>query len=123
MTAAYQLRGLRYDYGSQRVLQGLDVFLRAGEKPRPWSAQTGPERPLCSKLLAVSRNTGWWRKSCFKANHLPKNSNSAYARKVGLVQQNPYLLQGSVLSNVEIGLRLRGHDKAARLERALDVHC
>lgn len=119
MTAAYQLRGLRYDYGSQRVLQGLDVSFEQG-KTTALVGPNGAGKTTLLKLLAFLE-TPDGGEILFQGKPFAKEQQLGLRRKVGLVQQNPYLLQGSVLSNVEIGLRLRGHDKAARLERALDV--
>jgi len=45
----------------------------------------------------------------------------ALRRRVGLVAQNPYLIKGSVIDNVELGLKLRGIGKEQRRRSAMDA--
>lgn len=106
MTVAYHLNNLCFRYGSQTV---LDIATLCIESQKV-TALIGPNGSGKSTLLSIlafidrpsSGSLTWF-------GHSVESSNPVEVRrKVALVPQNPYFLNGSVLYNIELGLKLRG---------------
>ena len=118
MTAVYELEGVVYCYDQTEVLRIDHLRLPAGV-----SALSGPNGSGKSTLLlllafldAPSQGMIRFMGTPVKSNRLP-----ALRRRVGLVQQNPYLLHGSVFHNVELGLKLRRIKLEERRIRVFEV--
>ena len=119
MNTAYQLQGLRYSYGKNEILSGIDATFELG-KTAALVGPNGAGKTTLLKLLAFLElpNEG---QILFHGETVAQAQRLAARRRVGLVQQNPYLLQGSILANVAVGLQVRGIGKSARTERAMDI--
>jgi tungstate transport system ATP-binding protein len=118
--AAYRLRGVSYRYaGAPHPALAVDrLEIAAGEI----TAVTGPNGSGKSTLLHVlaflaAPEAG--RVELFGRDVAPGDAARA-RRRVGLVQQNPYLVRGTVADNVELGLRVRRVPRAER--RAAAAH-
>lgn len=103
------VRGLAFDAGGQRLLHGIDLDLRAGER----LAVLGPNGAgkslllrLCHGLLAPTAGQVRWNA------RLP-------ARRQAMVFQRPLMLRRSVLDNAALGLALDGMGRRERQALAL----
>lgn len=116
MDNAYQLNNVRFHYADRQVLDIESLHIKSGTV----TALVGPNgsgKTTLLKLLSLVEQPSHGQITLF--NKLIENVNLVSSRKrVGLVQQNPYLLRGSVRKNVELGLRLQGCDKHQRITRA-----
>lgn len=119
MDNSYQLNDVQFHYGARQVLdiEGLNV------KSAAVTALVGPNgsgKTTLLKLLALIVQPSQGHITLL--NQLIVNGNLIQNRKrVGLVQQNPYLLRGSVRKNIELGLRLQSCDKNDRTRQADNV--
>jgi molybdopterin-binding protein len=115
MTWAYELRDARFDYGAEPVLRIDELRIaRAGI-----TALVGPNGSGKSTLLNHLAFLVWPGRGSlrFHDREIGAADFRQYRRRVGYVQQKPYLFHASVRDNIELGLRIRGIDQAARRER------
>ncbi len=122
MRVAYQLRDLVVNYGKTRVLNIETLAVAAGRI----TALVGPNGAGKSTLLQVlaflrPASTGSQE---FFGSPVYSGDLPSLCREVALVQQNPYLLRGTVRENIELGLRLRrmsAHHRSQRVEHILQL--
>lgn len=119
MTAAYQAGHLRFVYadGQGICLDGLTIPAAAV------TALIGPNGAGKSTLLEQLAFLKFPQTGClhfFGVPALPAQAEHL-RRRVGWLAQNPYFVDGSVLNNVELGLRLRGMPRATRRVAALEA--
>ncbi|BBA34622.1 ABC transporter, ATP-binding protein [Methylocaldum marinum] len=119
MNSAYRLEHLVFAYGDKPALLIDHLAIPAGRI----TAVIGPNGAGKSTLLnllafLIRADAG---EICFFNRPVKGEDFPALRRRVGLVAQNPYLLQGSVIDNVELGLKLRGIGKVQRRRRAMDA--
>ncbi len=120
MNVLYQLTGVRVARGGRTVLDVDDLALEDGGI----TALVGPNgagKSTLLEVLAFLLPPGAGR-LVFDGTPVSAISAQACAKRVGLVSQNPYLLDRSVAANVRLGLSLRGvsgHAAAARVDEAL----
>lgn len=115
MSWAFELRGTRFDYGADPVLRIDELHIaRAGI-----TALVGPNGSGKSTLLNHLAFLAWPGRGSlrFRDREISAADFRQYRRQVGYVQQKPYLFHASVRDNIELGLRIRGLNKAARRER------
>lgn len=119
MKRLYQLKQAGFDYGTDFGLNNINLEIAAGSITS-FVGPNGSGKSTLLNLLAFLdlplRGTFHYRDQL-----LDKGSQNEFKKSVGYVQQNPYLLRGSVLKNVELGLKLQHVDKAVRLQRVADV--
>jgi tungstate transport system ATP-binding protein len=116
---AYWLEHVVFAYGDTPVLTIDHLAISAGRI----TALIGPNGSGKSTLLnlfafLIHPDAG---EIYFFGQPVRRKDILSLRRRVGLVMQAPYLLQGSVIHNVELGLRLRGVGKEQRRSRALDA--
>jgi tungstate transport system ATP-binding protein len=121
LSALYRLTGIRVARGGRTVLDVDDLVLEDGGI----TALVGPNGAGKSTLLEVLAFllTPGAGRLAFDGMAVSAANMQACARRVGLVSQNPYLLDRSVAANVRLGLSLRGVSRqatVARVEDALD---
>jgi tungstate transport system ATP-binding protein len=116
----YQLRCVTKSYGGRQVLS-IDRLDVSGGETLCLIGPTGAGKSTLLRLLAALEppTTGsleFWGHPLHEPG-LPL----AIRRRVTLVFQRPLLLTGSVQTNVEYGLRLRGVDRRTARNRAREV--
>lgn len=117
MKRAYWLEHVVFAYGDKPALTIDHLSIHAGRI----TALIGPNGAGKSTLLnlfafLIHPDAG---EIYFCGQRVRREDILALRRRVGLVAQNPYLLQGSVIDNVELGLRLRGVGKEQRRRSAM----
>lgn len=120
MTAAYTLNRISYRYnGAAPVLELPHLSIPSGGT----IALVGPNgagKTTLLQLLALLMPASQGEIRFFGELVDPQRTRNLRGQ-IGLVMQNPYLLRGSVLENVEIGLRYRHIGKMARRAKASAV--
>ena len=112
MNKQYQLNNIKFSYANKLILdiqqqhfgQGKITAL-IGENGAGKSTLLG----LLSFILPVQSG-----EIEFSGEKVNKNELVTMRKSVGLVQQNPYLIKGSVIRNIELGLKFRGIDPVER---------
>ena len=116
MTNSFQLKKIQYHYAGQLALDidTLDI------KSAAVTALVGPNgsgKTTLLKLLALIEKPSQGCLSLLE-QQIENDNRIPNRKRVRLVQQNPYLLRGSVRKNVELGLRLQSRDKTERTRRS-----
>jgi molybdopterin-binding protein len=116
MSPLYELENVSFDFGRTRV---LDIAALTIEE-NTITAVVGPNGAGKSTLLnllafLIAPAGGSVR---FRGRAVAVQEAPILRRRVGLVQQNPYLLRRSVIGNIEVGLALRGVARRVRASRA-----
>ena len=119
MTNIYQLKNITFDYGADFNL--IDVCIDI--KKSNIIGIIGPNGSGKTSLLNVLSflrlpHTGTL---FYNEKELTQDNLDQFRKTVGYVQQNPYLLRGTVFKNIEIGLKLRKVDKKIRVKKVLQV--
>lgn len=118
----YELENIQYEHNGKTV---LDIPYLSVEKGQisVLIGGNGAGKTTLLNLFSFLQKPSQGQISFFGNRISPKEFTSL-RRRVGLVAQNPYLLRGSVLDNVAMGLGFRGHSYSERMEKAsqaLDV--
>ena len=119
MKLAYELRGIEYYYDCALGLQISKSQIQANKI----TAIVGPNaagKSTLLNLLAFLTNPSAGEIRFFGSPCEP-NKKIELRRKIGYVQQNPYLFKDSVLGNVALGLKLRGVGKKPRNKAAMNI--
>jgi len=116
MSPLYRLEDVRVARGGRVVLRIDELALDDGGV----TALVGPNGAGKSTLLEVlafllAPDAG---RLLFDGVAVTAAGTRAFAKRVGLVPQNPYLLDRSVVANVRLGLSLRGMSRAETARRA-----
>ncbi|MEE9552176.1 MAG: ABC transporter ATP-binding protein [Gammaproteobacteria bacterium] len=119
MTFAYELQGIEFQYNKTPFLHIKECYFSMNET----TALLGPNgagKSTLINLLAFVTTPGMGNIK-FLGDPVGDNSRFDVRRRVGYVQQNPYLFNVSVIQNVELGLKLRGISNPIRHHRAMNV--
>ncbi len=119
MTVAYSLADISFYHGSRKSLEVARLELRAGEVV----ALVGPNgagKTTLLHLMAFVESPASGAIQFFGARVTRQNMLTC-RRRVGLLLQNPYLFHTTVLSNVMLGLKIRGISKQAGRSMALEA--
>ena len=118
MTPAYTLKQVTYGYENGRVAINLPELTIPAAQVTALIGPNGAGKSTLLELLAFLRpaSSGEIR---FFGDPVRAENIAALRSRVGIVAQHPYLLRGSVLDNVQVGLRYRHITKNARQQRAL----
>ncbi len=116
MSMLYELNDVTFDYGNGFRLSYINLAIEQGS----FVAFVGPNGAGKSTLLNVLAMLSLPSSGqlTFLGKTVNKASLALLKKRVGYVQQNPYLLRGSVASNVELGLKLQHVDKVDRVKRS-----
>lgn len=119
MTAAYDLKHLHAAHGNKTVLKIDRLSVQAGRI----TALIGPNGAGKSTLLSVLAfiHKPAAGELLFFGESPSHTTLISCRRRVGLVSQNSYLLRGTVLDNVAMGLKLRGIKAIQRQHKALEA--
>nr|BAL55719.1 ABC transporter related protein [uncultured Gammaproteobacteria bacterium] len=116
MSALYELQGVVQRYRGQAVLTIPELVIPRGR----WTALVGANgagKSTLLRLLALVEqpSEGEIRFAGVRAREVGRTLR----RRIGWVMQQPYLLQGSALDNVLLGLKLHGVERRLRRRLAL----
>ena len=119
MTAVYELKDVQFRFDGNLV---LDIDYCSIERGRS-VAIVGPNGSGKTTLLNMLAFLSKPARGYIKYLQVSVNDRNRgdFRRRVGYVQQNPYLFNMPVFENVELGLKLRGTAKKVRRRRALDI--
>jgi len=122
MSAAFQLENLKFSYQSSPFLFIDSLVIKAGELV----ALLGPNGSGKTTLLHIMAflNAPQEGNLLFFGELVTRRRILVFRRRVGLLLQNPYLFNTTVLKNVMSGLRLRGigrNDATSRAKEALGL--
>jgi tungstate transport system ATP-binding protein len=108
MSGWVHLKGVELRYGAVHALRGVDLRIAAGERVAVIGANGSGKSTLLRVLDGLLRPS---------AGSIVRD----VAMRQAMVFQRPYALRASVLSNVALGLWLRGARWRAARERALEA--
>ena len=115
----YQLINIQFGYSDKKILDIKQQTFDQGKITALVGANGAGKSTLLGLLsFILNAERGEIEFSGVKVT----NNNQASLRKsVGLIQQNPYLIKGSVIKNIELGLKFRHVKPAERESRARDM--
>ncbi len=119
MTNIYQLKNVMFNYGTDFNLVDVCIDIKKSNIV----GIIGPNGSGKTSLLNVLSflhlpHTGTL---FYNEKELIQENLAQFRKTVGYVQQNPYLLRGTVFKNIEIGLKLKKVDKKIRLKKVSQV--
>ena len=116
MNWLYELSGIRFSYGSAPVLDFEELKIAAAGA----TALVGPNGAGKSTLMNILAflELPQQGRLCFQGQSVTPENFRSLRRRVGYVQQKPYLFHASVRENIETGLKIREVPKAERRKRA-----
>lgn len=119
MSYQYQLNNIQFSYYDKKVLDIQQQVFEQGRITALVGANGAGKSTLLSLLSFILDIEAGEIK--FSGVKVSKN-NQAFLRKyVGLVQQNPYLIKGSVIKNIELGLKFRHVKATERKSKAIEM--
>jgi tungstate transport system ATP-binding protein len=112
MNKQYQLNNIKFSYANKLILDIQQQHFEQG-KITALIGENGAGKSTLLGLLSfiLPIQSGEIEFSGEKVN---KNEWATLRKSVGLVQQNPYLIKGSVIRNIELGLKFRGIEPVER---------
>ncbi|MFH1113046.1 MAG: ABC transporter ATP-binding protein [Pseudomonadota bacterium] len=110
------MKRISFHYGQSPVLNVSDLEIAPGEIV----ALAGPNGAGKTTLLHILAFVAFPSSGeiFFFDERLEKHNVISFRRRVGLLLQNPYLFNATVMKNIMWGLRLRGHSRTAAREKA-----
>lgn len=119
MNIQYQLKNIKFAYASKTILNIGQQHFEQG-KVTALIGENGAGKSTLLGLLSfiLPAEPG---EIVFAGEKVNKNKRSILIKSVGLVQQNPYLLKGSVTRNIELGLKFHGVDIVERETRVRNM--
>ncbi len=119
MSCQYQLHNIQFSYADKKVLDIKQQVFEQGKVTALVGINGAGKSTLLSLLsFIVDADVGEIEFSGVKVS---KNNQASLRTEVGLVQQNPFFIKGSVIKNIELGLKFRHVKPAKRESRARDI--
>lgn len=111
-----EARGVSLELDGRAILDGVDFRLCQGETLCILGPSGSGKSMLLRTVVRLTEATG----GAVEVDRVPVGQLPPVElrRRVALVQQNPAMLEGSVLDNIAFGLRLAGVEEGEVLERA-----
>ncbi len=115
-TSAYELHQLRFGYHDTDIVNIDHYSINDGEI----LALVGPNGSGKSTLLNLLSflTTPSSGEIIYFGETVRQNMQAEFRRRVGYLQQHPYLFNTSVIENIELGMKLRGINRQLRHGRA-----
>ena len=119
MTSLFQLKNVTFDYGTEFYLDDISIEI----KKSSITAIVGPNGSGKTSFLNI---LSFLKQPCggsviYAGREVHQRNIRDFRKAVGYVQQSPYLLRGTAFKNIELGLKLRHVDKAARVSKVTQV--
>jgi tungstate transport system ATP-binding protein len=119
MSCQYQLKNIQFSYSDKKVLDIEKQIFEQGKITALVGANGAGKSTLLGLLSFIfDAEAGEIE---FSGEKVTKKNQASLRKSVGLVQQNPYLIKGSVMKNIELGLKFRHVKPAERESRAKDM--
>ncbi len=119
MSCQYQLKNIQFSYFDKKVLDIEKQIFEQGKITALVGANGAGKSTLLGLLSFIfDAEAGEIE---FSGEKVTKKNQASLRKSVGLVQQNPYLIKGSVMKNIELGLKFRHVKPAERESRAKDM--
>ena len=112
MNVLYQLSDLGFAYNADFCLSNINLDIETSAVTAIVGPNGSGKTTLLNILAFLELPTGGVFK--YDSNIVSKVNIAQLKKTVGYVQQNPYLLRGSVYKNIELGLKLQHVDKEKR---------
>ena len=119
MIKQYQLNNIKFSYANKTILDIEQQHFEQG-KITALIGENGAGKSTLLGLLSFTL-TAEPGEIEFSGEKVNKNKLAPLIRSIGLVQQNPYLLKGSVTRNIELGLKFRGVDSVERETKVRNI--
>jgi len=119
MSCQYKLSNIQFSYSDKKVLDIEKQIFEQGKIIALVGANGAGKSTLLGLLSFIfDAEVGEIE---FSGEMVTKKNQASLRKSVGLVQQNPYLIKGSVIKNIELGLKFRHVKPAERDSRAKDI--
>ncbi len=105
MSCQYHLNNIQFSYSDKKILDIKQQSFEQG-KITALVGANGAGKSTLLGLLSFILNSDMGEIE-FSGTKVTKNNQATLRKSVGLVQQNPYLIKGSVIKNIELGLKFR----------------
>jgi len=119
MSCLYKLDNIHFSFAEKKVLDINQQSFEQGKITALVGANGAGKSTLLGLLSFIS--DAELGEIEFFGKKVTKNNQASLRKSVGLVQQNPYLIKGSVIKNIELGLKFRHVKPAVRESRAKDM--
>ena len=115
MSVTYQFIDAGFQYDSGFSLSGINIHINSNSITALVGSNGSGKTSMLNLLAFLALPTSGNLR--FSGEILKKSNIKQLQRRVGYVQQNPYLIRGNVKKNVELGLRFQYIDKPERDKR------
>ena len=119
MGCQYYLNNIQFGYSEKKILDIKQQTFQQG-KITALVGANGAGKSTLLGLLSFILNAELGEIK-FSGTKVTKNNQARLRKSVGLVQQNPYLIKGSVIKNIELGLKFRHVKSIIRESRAREM--
>jgi len=119
MTNLYQLKNITFNYGADFSLSDINIDINKSNI----ISIVGPNGSGKTSLLNILSFLYLPHAGAliYKDEELNKTNIVQFKKTVGYIQQNPYLLRGTVFKNIELGLKLKHVDKEIRVKKVFEI--
>jgi len=119
MSCLYKLNNIRFSYADKKVLDIERQVFEQGKITALVGANGAGKSTLLGLLSFIyDAELGEIE---FSGEKVTKSNQATLRKSVGMVQQNPYLIKGSVIKNIELGLKFRHVKPEVREKMAKDM--
>jgi len=119
MSCQYKLNNIQFSYADKKVLDIEQQVFEQGIITALVGANGAGKSTLLGLLSFISdAEIGEIE---FSGEKVTKSNQASLRKSIGLVQQNPYLIKGSVIKNIELGLKFRHVKPEVRESMAKDM--
>lgn len=120
MSSEYHLHNIKFSYPDQTMILDIeDQIFAAGKTTALLGANGAGKSTLLALLTFIIQATAGEIE--FFGEKVTAKNCARLRRKIGLVPQNPYLINGSVADNIKLGLKIHGIRHAEREKRLQDI--
>jgi tungstate transport system ATP-binding protein len=119
MTSLYQLKNITFNYATGFSLSDINIEIKKSNI----IAIVGPNGSGKTSLLNILSflNLPHDGALIYEDEELDGTNIAQFKKTVGYIQQNPYLLRGTVFKNIELGLKLKHIDKEIRAKKVFEI--
>ena len=119
MSCQYKLNNIQFSYADKKVLDIEQQVFEQGIITALVGANGAGKSTLLGLLSFIfDAEVGEIE---FSGVKVTKSNQASLRKSIGLIQQNPYLIKGSVINNIELGLKFRHVKPEVRESMAKDM--